>query len=630
MSFETGTQIGSYIISEKLGQGGMASVYKAHHERLDRYVAIKVLHPAFKDNDDFLKRFTREARVVAKLEHPNIVPVYDFAEHDGYPYLVMRYVEGKTLKDTYNQGSLSRAEIIRIAQGIADGLDYAHQQGVLHRDIKPSNILMTTGGGIYIADFGLARITQAGESTMSQDMIMGTPQYISPEQAMGNKELDGRTDIYSFGIIVYEMVTGQVPFQSDTSYSIIHSQIFDEPPNPRAINAEVTPELETVLLQVLNKEPENRFASAGDFLTAFKAAAAGIPSKITAAAVSVQPDSTEKVTSAGPTQVASPVSNVTEAPISNEAQPTETMTTTSKRPWKPIAIGVTLFALILLAGFLFLNNRDDRSATTAQTTAQPETVAQGQNIPTQNNEQNTQPPPPSQDDANPNPSDGPSENSPFSSLRIPQNIRPIRELIALLETDPQDNQLRFELAIAHLQANQPEDARAQLQPMIRPLRNPMILLGLANNLMTQKEYNLAAIFLEEGIVKFPDSPEIQQMLMMTYILSGGPPDRVQKYSERLADLNPNPTTIATAQAFLAFEKGDLALAEEILTTAVDKPNADFLADLLFLRANLISTSGNTEDALTIFEEALTHNPPPWLTTLIQENIVELEATNSNQ
>ncbi|MFQ5420488.1 MAG: serine/threonine-protein kinase, partial [Anaerolineae bacterium] len=259
MSFADGTAVGSYKIIEKLGQGGMATVYRAYHEALDRYVAIKVLHAAYKDDEVFLRRFTREARVVARLEHQHIVPVYDFAEHEGYPYLVMRFVEGETLKERMSQGALSRPEILRVAAAVAQALDYAHAQGVLHRDIKPSNILLTKGGGVFIADFGLARITQAGESTMSQDMIMGTPQYISPEQAKGVKEIDGRTDIYSFAIVLYEMLTGQVPFQSDTSYAIIHAQIFDPPPRPSLINDKISTAVEEVLLKGLNKEPADRY-----------------------------------------------------------------------------------------------------------------------------------------------------------------------------------------------------------------------------------------------------------------------------------------------------------------------------------------------------------------------------------
>ena len=272
MSFEIGSTVGAYEIVKKLGQGGMATVYQAYHAALDRHVAIKVLHATFKDDNSFLRRFSREAKVVAKLEHAHIVPVYDFAEHDGYPYLVMRYIEGETLKERMAQGILPKSEIVRVATAVAQALDYAHQQGVLHRDIKPSNILLTKGGGVYIADFGLARITQAGESTLSQDMIMGTPQYISPEQAKGETDIDGRTDVYSFAIVLYELVTGRVPFQSDTSYAIIHAQIFDPPPPPSQLNSKIGPALEAVLLQALSKAPADRYQTAGELAAALHTA----------------------------------------------------------------------------------------------------------------------------------------------------------------------------------------------------------------------------------------------------------------------------------------------------------------------------------------------------------------------
>src|SRR5512143_2412859 len=185
MSFQVGETIGPYRIIEQLGQGGMATVFKAYHASLDRYVAIKVLHPAFGEDASFEARFQREARVVAKLEHPNIVPIYDYAEHEGRPYLVMKYIEGDTLKARLNQGPLSAEEINQIVDSVGSALAYAHKQGVLHRDIKPSNVLIGVDGQMYLADFGLARIAQAAESTLSSDMIMGTPQYISPEQARG-------------------------------------------------------------------------------------------------------------------------------------------------------------------------------------------------------------------------------------------------------------------------------------------------------------------------------------------------------------------------------------------------------------------------------------------------------------
>lgn len=272
MPFSVGESVGPYRILEQLGQGGMATVYKAYHAGLDRYVAIKALHPAFMEDPNFLARFQREARVVAKLEHSNIVPIYDYAEYQGRPYLVMKFIEGQTLKARLGQGNISRAEILRITEAVGAGLTYAHRSGILHRDVKPSNVLLTPDGQIYLADFGLARIAAAGESTLSSDMMVGTPQYISPEQAKGNRDLDEGTDIYSFGVLLYELVVGRVPFTADTPYSIIHDHIYSPLPLPRQVNPNVAEPLERVLLKALAKERADRYASVEDLVQAFKAA----------------------------------------------------------------------------------------------------------------------------------------------------------------------------------------------------------------------------------------------------------------------------------------------------------------------------------------------------------------------
>ncbi len=368
MSFEVGTTVGAYEIVEKLGKGGMATVYKAYHAALDRHVAIKVLHATFKDDESFLRRFSREAKVVARLEHTHIVPVYDFAEHDGYPYLVMRYIEGETLKDRMSQGTLPKSEVVRIATAVADALDYAHQQGVLHRDIKPSNILLTKGSGVYITDFGLARITQAGESTLSQDMIMGTPQYISPEQAKGEQEIDGRTDVYSFGIVLYELITGRVPFQSDTSYAIIHAQIFDPPPLPSELNAKVGPELETVLLKALSKAPADRYQTAGELAADFRGALLESPTNIAPAGATVLPD----YTPLGMTQVKEetntppPLVDLSDAPVS-EATAVPAPPVKPPKKWRRLVTVVGVLVGICLCLFLLsvINNNRNQNETAA-------------------------------------------------------------------------------------------------------------------------------------------------------------------------------------------------------------------------------------------------------------------------
>jgi serine/threonine protein kinase len=262
MTWREGEQVGTYKLVEKLGQGGMATVYKAYHPQLDRYVAIKAMHRNFLEDDSFVARFTREAQIVASLEHPHIVSIYDFGEHDDQPYLVMKYVPGQTLKDRLQQDPLSLNEILHVMQAVGSALHYAHKRGILHRDIKPSNIVIDNDNTPYLTDFGLARLASAGESTMSADMLLGTPHYIAPEQAKGKKDISGRADIYSLGIVLYELLVGNVPYTADTPYAIIHDHIYTPLPDPAAVNPEIPPAVEDVLYRALAKDPEERFASA--------------------------------------------------------------------------------------------------------------------------------------------------------------------------------------------------------------------------------------------------------------------------------------------------------------------------------------------------------------------------------
>ena len=271
-SMQSGQLIGQYQIVEPLGQGAMAAVYKAYHPRLNRYVAIKMIHKAHLGEHSSISRFEREAQIVAALEHPNIVPVYDSAEHNGQPYLVMKLIEGCTLKELLRGGALELGDIMRLLPPLAGALDYAHAQGVLHRDIKPSNIILDLRETPYLTDFGLARLVASGESTMSKDMLLGTPNYISPEQAKGDQELDKRTDLYSFGCVLYELLVGKVPFTSGTPMSVLHDHIYRPLPPPSAVNPQIPPPVEAVLLRALAKDPDDRYQSATDIVAALRQA----------------------------------------------------------------------------------------------------------------------------------------------------------------------------------------------------------------------------------------------------------------------------------------------------------------------------------------------------------------------
>jgi len=268
MGFSIGENVGPYRIVEQLGSGGMATVYKAYHAALDRYVAIKVMHAAFKEDPSFLARFQREARIVARLEHPHIVPIHDFSEHDGQPYLVMRFIEGDTLKARLQAGEPTIEQSVDLLRPVCRALAYAHEQGVLHRDIKPSNILITSQGMVFLTDFGLARIAQAGESTLSQDVMLGTPQYISPEQAMGGA-VDVRADVYALGVMMYEMLAGCLPFSSPDHEELMRQHISSAPqaPSARCPGSRIPPALEDLVMRCLAKPPGARPKGMGQVLS---------------------------------------------------------------------------------------------------------------------------------------------------------------------------------------------------------------------------------------------------------------------------------------------------------------------------------------------------------------------------
>ncbi len=268
-----GRKIGGYEIVELIGHGGMATVYRARQISMNRIVAVKVLPRQFLNDETYMQRFNREVKFVAELEHRNIVPVHDYGEADGQPYIVMRYMSGGSLDDLLRRGVQSLDEIASILDQIAPALDYAHSRGVLHRDLKPSNILMDGSGGAYLTDFGIARLmSEASNVTLTTHGVVGTPSYMSPEQAQG-QPLDGRSDIYSLGVMLFEMATGKRPFESDTPYGIAVLQVTAKPPSPRSLNPHLPITVERVILATMSKKREERYESATQLAEALRVAA---------------------------------------------------------------------------------------------------------------------------------------------------------------------------------------------------------------------------------------------------------------------------------------------------------------------------------------------------------------------
>src|ERR671919_283440 len=272
-TLQSGQMLGPYRIINQIGKGGMATVYKAYQASVDRYVAIKVLPSQLAESKEFATRFQQEARIIAKLEHPHILPVFDYGESDGIAYFVMRYLEAGTLKDKMvAHRPLPLNEIDRIFTQLTDALRYAHSFGIIHRDLKPANALIDSHGNIFLTDFGIAKLLESASPRLTQtDAIMGTPAYISPEQAQAGP-VDQRSDIYSLGIILYEMVTGSVPFTAETPLAVLFKHISDPLPPPSLVKPDIRPAVEKVILKALSKDPRDRFSTAAEFVAAWERA----------------------------------------------------------------------------------------------------------------------------------------------------------------------------------------------------------------------------------------------------------------------------------------------------------------------------------------------------------------------
>ena len=571
MPFVVGENVGVYRLIEKLGRGGMATVYKAYHAKLERYVAIKALHPAFLEDPNFLARFQREARVVAKLEHPNIVPIYDFAEHEGRPYLVMKFVEGETLKACLNRGEMTSDQIVEVVEAVGQALAYAHQRGVLHRDVKPSNVLLADDGRIYLADFGLARIAEAGESTLSADMMLGTPQYISPEQAMGGDELDEGTDIYSFGVMLYELTLGRVPFSGDTPFSVIHDHIYTPLPLPSVIKADIPEALERVLLKALAKEREGRYEKVVDLVTAFKHAYLD-------AQLSLAGQSTAVV--AGSAVVADDALDLAAVPPPSEAE--ESQPSTAEKPrrrWRwwylaPITLGLVLFCLLGVAGANLIQNQVDDTGPVAAAT---ETVQV-------NLEQ-------------------PAETA---AAEPDDQVKQARQKAA---QNPDDPFAQLDLAMALFDAGQAEEAKQAIETAYALAEGDADLYLKIASLFHQREMWIQAAKAYNEVVKqFPDTLNGEHLdaFHQSIYLAASQPEAAPLLPE-LAETTPVMERVAKARHLYYADGQDV---QEIIDQAFE--SVPDLPEARLLQAEILADQGRKPAARLIAADLKRDKPPKWI------------------
>lgn len=340
---------GRYAVIDSAGVGGMAEVYRARDELLGREVAVKVLNERFAQDKAFVERFRREAQAVANLNHPNIVSLFDFGSNDSTYFIVMEYIDGRSLEDVIADSPLMPERAAEIAADVAWALQRAHDAGLIHRDVKPSNIMLATTGQTKVTDFGIVRaLSRDSEQTMTQaGMVIGTAAYLSPEQAQG-KELDARSDLYSLGVVLYEMLTGQTPFQGETPLAVAYKHVRENAVRPSSINPDVPGELDSIVMKAMAKNPDNRFSNASEMRSDLLRFLSGEPVEATPVLAGDTPPG-------GSTVVAAPVRPGTEVMERTEVAPRRER---SRTGWFVLA-ALVMTALIAGLAFLLADNLFD-------------------------------------------------------------------------------------------------------------------------------------------------------------------------------------------------------------------------------------------------------------------------------
>jgi serine/threonine-protein kinase len=335
-----------YTVEARIGQGGMAEVFRGFDPQLDRTVAIKILGHPFDRDAGFVTRFRREAQAAARLNHPNIVGVYDAGSDGDTQYIVMEYIEGRTLASFLaGGGEPTPMQAVELVEKVASALQAAHEHGIIHRDIKPANVMVTRSGAVKVMDFGIARL-QTDATAPQTSSVIGTPAYFSPEQAQG-QPVDARSDIYSLGCVLYEMLAHHQAFTGDTPVAIAYKQVNETPPPPSAANPDVPPRLDAVVMKCLAKNPANRYQTAGELIADLERVRQGIDVEATPLLPVVGDATATQVIARQPTEVM--------APPEPEGS--------SKRVWLGVLIGAIIVALLGVGGYLLAQSFDSNKAT---------------------------------------------------------------------------------------------------------------------------------------------------------------------------------------------------------------------------------------------------------------------------